>query len=380
MGQKFKNFANKEYTKKETCYATPFSFKKIDRIISKGGKYNIQQRKNGGGKSFNTVNLFGWSWSYFYCFFIFIYVASFVFFSLLYYSVIVRWAHVAANENPEDPYTHPPKPCFVNVESYSDCFLFSVDTQTTIGPGVRVPEDHCPEVVVLVIFQSLWGSILNVVFTGMLLGRLAKPGKVQKKQQNKSGIIFSKFATITSRNGHLYLTFRVCEIKENAIDFGVNIRASCIQDVVTQEGENIPLHCQDMRVGCEIDGTNSTIPLMWPMIVSHRIDEDSPLFELDRISLQNTKLEIYIRLWGSLQGTLVSMRTSYTPREILWGYRFKAALVREEDGNMESVSLKAINAMETDSTPSMSAKELARQWAERGFHQDSIGALSLIHI
>ena len=108
MTQKFKNFVSKDYTKKETCDATPFFFKKIDRIISKGGKYNIQQRKNGGGKSFNTVNLFGWSWSYFYCFFIFIYVASFVFFSLLYYSVIVRWAHVAANENPEDPYRRTP--------------------------------------------------------------------------------------------------------------------------------------------------------------------------------------------------------------------------------------------------------------------------------
>ena len=58
----------------------------------------------------------------------------------------------------------------------------------------------------------------------------------------------------------------------------------------------------------------------------------------------------------------MSVRTSYIPSEILWGYRFKPALTRGEDGNVKSVSYKTINAMEADgSTSGDSAKEIDQQ-------------------
>ena len=52
------------------------------------------------------------------------------------------------------------------------------------------------------------------------------------------------------------------------------------------------------------------------------------------------------------------MRTSYLPSEIHWGYRFRPALIRDEDGNLRSVSDKTINAMEADGSETKSAKEL----------------------
>ena len=191
-----------------------FPFNKIDRIISKGGKLNIQQRKTGTIRSvlhrlncFNTVNLLEWSFWYFHGFFLALYVGSMTLFALLYYSVIHnRNARLHLIDPHHDPVNL--KPCLINVETIADCFLFSVDTQTTIGPGVRVPADHCPEILLLVTIQSLWGVVLNVVFTGTLLGRLAKPQKAHKEHHFSKGIIFSKSAAITSRNKELYLTFR----------------------------------------------------------------------------------------------------------------------------------------------------------------------------
>ena len=48
----------------------------------------------------------------------------------------------------------------------------------------------------------------------------------------------------------------MCETRGNhdVVERGVDLSVSCIQDVVTQEGENIPLHCKDMKAGCEKDG------------------------------------------------------------------------------------------------------------------------------
>ena len=206
-----KIFNSKKRTGADSCDGTPFTFEKIDRVVSKGGKFHIQQKTGSKLHPYNCFkadNLLGWSWWYFMFFFFCLYVLSMTLFAGLYYSVIYRRntrLHFM-EEGSQDPINL--KPCLVGVETFADCFLFSVDTQTTVGPGVRYPADHCPEIVLLVIIQSLWGVILNVVFTGTLLGRLAKPPKTHKKHHHAKGIIFSRNAAITSRNGHRYLTFR----------------------------------------------------------------------------------------------------------------------------------------------------------------------------
>ena len=48
-----------------------------------------------------------------------------------------------------------------------------------------------------------------------------------------------------------------------------------------QQKEEVPLQLRDMPLGHELEGTDPHIPLMWPVCVSHKIDERSPLYRLD---------------------------------------------------------------------------------------------------
>ena len=72
------------------------------------------------------------------------------------------------------------------------------------------------------------------------------------------------------------------------------------------------------------DGEDRTMMLL-PTTVLHRIDEDSPFFDMSPKEILKTKFEMICCLEGIIEptGNTVQTRTSYLPREILWGYRFE---------------------------------------------------------
>ena len=52
--------------------------------------------------------------------------------------------------------------CVDNVDSFTSAFLFSLETQTTIGYGGRQITPNCPEAVILLNVQSLIGFIIEI--------------------------------------------------------------------------------------------------------------------------------------------------------------------------------------------------------------------------
>jgi hypothetical protein len=44
--------------------------------------------------------------------------------------------------------------------------------------------------------------------------------------------------------------------------------------------QEIPYHLERMEFGTELDGTQDFFQMFWPITVSHKIDEDSPLWEM----------------------------------------------------------------------------------------------------
>ncbi|RXM96488.1 G protein-activated inward rectifier potassium channel 3 [Acipenser ruthenus] len=52
-------------------------------------------------------------------------------------------------------------PCVNNVNGFVSAFLFSIETETTIGYGYRVITDQCPEGTVLLLLQAILGSMVN---------------------------------------------------------------------------------------------------------------------------------------------------------------------------------------------------------------------------
>ena len=61
----------------------------------------------------------------------------------------------------------------------------------------------------------------------------------------------------------------------------------------------IPYHLESMDFGTEIDGTEDFFQMFWPIIVSHKIDEDSPLWEISARDLTSKmQFEIVLTMEG----------------------------------------------------------------------------------
>ena len=65
--------------------------------------------------------------------------------------------------------------------------------------------------------------------------------------------------------------------------------------------------------------------MMLPNTIYHKIDESSPFYSKRPNEIVRSKFELVVFLEGIVEstGNTVQTRTSYLPREILWGYRFE---------------------------------------------------------
>lgn len=61
----------------------------------------------------------------------------------------------------------------------------------------------------------------------------------------------------------------------------------------------IPYHLESMDFGTEIDGTQDFFQMFWPIIVSHKIDEESPLWEMSARDLTSKmQFEVVLTMEG----------------------------------------------------------------------------------
>ena len=91
--------------------------------------------------------------------------------------------------------------CFEGLSNLLSAYLFSMETQQTIGFGVRSINDYCPDAAVQLIIHVIFGTILSAIFSGLFLAKFSQTGNVD-------AIRFSRKAVITQRNGFFYFVFR----------------------------------------------------------------------------------------------------------------------------------------------------------------------------
>lgn len=72
----------------------------------------------------------------------------------------------------------------MEVKTLTGAFLFSLESQTTIGYGFRCITEECPVAIVLLIFQLVITMVLEIFITGTFLA------KVQDPKLNKSTILY----------------------------------------------------------------------------------------------------------------------------------------------------------------------------------------------
>lgn len=101
------------------------------------------------------------------------------------------------------------EPCFLQVNSFMAAFLFSLETQTSIGYGFRSVTEKCPLAVAAVVLQCIVGCIIDAFIIGAVMAKIAKP-----KKRNET-LVFSDTAVVALRDGKLCMMWRVGNLRKS---------------------------------------------------------------------------------------------------------------------------------------------------------------------
>jgi len=282
------------------------------------------------------------------CFF-----ASWFLFASFYYFLSFLHGDLA-NTKPE---TH--IPCILGLDGFLSSFLFSLETQHTIGYGTRAVTTECVDVVLVAAVQCVFGLLLQALLLGLIFSKLSKP-----RMRTKT-VMFSRCAVINQRNKKLCLIFRIGDLRDDNFILGTQITAKVIRRRVTAEGEIY----QDIQM-IKVEPNTSQEPcifFVWPLEIVHVIDQDSPFYELPAFEFANQKFELVAIMEGTSETSSMTFqaKTSYLPSEIFWGHRFEGMTLYRRDNKKYQVNFAAFHSTYEVDTPSCSAKELDMMYAAR---------------
>lgn len=331
---------------------TRFSSRRIrKRVIFKQGDCNVVQgnvakrRRRYLQDIFTTLVDIQWRWTL--VVFALSFVLSWLGFAIIWYLISYSHGDVTAHANGDTQH----QPCVTFIYGFTSAFLFSLETQHTIGYGNRYVTEECPEAVFILALQSITGVFIQAFMVGIVFAKLSRP---KKRAQT---LLFSRNAVICHRDGVPCLMFRVGDMRKSHI-IEAHVTSQIIRRKITKEGETMPFYQQNMEVSC--DGGDDRLMFIWPTIVVHKIDKDSPLYNLSAQDMLRERFEIVVMLEGVVESTgmTTQARSSYLPSEVLWGHRFESVVKFKRDTGEYEVDYTMFNNTYEVDTPLCSARQL----------------------
>ncbi|XP_055691258.1 G protein-activated inward rectifier potassium channel 3-like isoform X1 [Lutzomyia longipalpis] len=353
------------------------------RAVFKHGEVNVIQSKLSKRKLrflqdiFTTLVDTQWRWTL--LIFALSFILSWLGFAVIWWLICFTHGDLEAAHLPPHQEENNWTPCVYNIFTFASCFLFSIETQHTIGYGFRTTTEECPEAIFMMCMQSIYGVMTQAFMVGIVFAKMTRP------KHRSQTLLFSKNAVICQRDGDLCLMFRVGDMRKSHI-IGANIRAQLIKCRTTKEGEFFQQFQTELAVGT--DGCASDLFFIWPMIVVHKIDEESPFYTMSASDMLQERFEIVVILEGTVESTGQSTQTrsSYLNTEILWGHRFESVVSYNKERQSYEVDYRRFNETVQVDTPLCSAKELAEfckyqedlTIAAKEFHYDIGGASPIL--
>ncbi|XP_053480703.1 ATP-sensitive inward rectifier potassium channel 1-like [Ictalurus furcatus] len=296
-----------------------------NRLVRKDGHCNIEYGNVGYSNRFAYVQDL-WTtfveirWRYIILLFVASFTLSWFIFGLIWYWI--------AHDNGDLWWQNPPsdhKPCIYNVFGLTSAFLYSLETQTTIGYGQRVLSPYCPGAVAIIIIQSIIGLFINCFWCGLVMAKIALPKKRAKT------ITFSKMAVICPKNAALCLQIRVANLRKTLM-IGSQLYGKLLRTTITPEGETIIM--DQVNIDFSVDAGKDNLFFICPLTLYHVIDKTSPFFKFASDTMLQQEFELIVFLDGIDESTSSScqVRTSYIPQEIKWGYKFLPIISRSKEG------------------------------------------------
>jgi len=331
---------------------------KKKRVVLKDGLTNVTY-KNISKKRRRYISdlyttLLDSSWTYCVLMFTTSFYGSWIMFGGIYY--LISFFHgdfleenlASAGSNSTDKWV----PCILETDGFAACFLFSLETQHTIGYGSRQTTTECPDAMFVMSVQSVLGCIIQAFMVGLVFSKLSRP-----RNRSKT-IIFSNQAVITMRNKKLCLIIRIGDLRDDNFILGTQISAKLVRKRISVEGE-VYQEMHNLTISPETTN-ESCIFFVWPLDIVHVIDKDSPFYAMSATDLNNQRFELVLVMEGTNETSNMTFqaRTSYLPSEILWGHRFEQMQIYRKDRNKFEINFSAFHSTyEVDSSP-YSAKEL----------------------
>ncbi|XP_060246168.1 G protein-activated inward rectifier potassium channel 1 isoform X3 [Meriones unguiculatus] len=266
--------------------------KKRQRFVDKNGRCNVQHGNLGSETSrylsdlFTTLVDLKWRWNLF--IFILTYTVAWLFMASMWW--VIAYTRGDLNKAHVGNYT----PCVANVYNFPSAFLFFIETEATIGYGYRYITDKCPEGIILFLFQSILGSIVDAFLIGCMFIKMSQPKK------RAETLMFSEHAVISMRDGKLTLMFRVGNLR-NSHMVSAQIRCKLLKSRQTPEGEFLPLDQLELDVGFSTGADQ--LFLVSPLTICHVIDAKSPFYDLSQRSMQTEQFEVVVILEGIVETT-----------------------------------------------------------------------------
>jgi inward rectifier potassium channel len=216
------------------------------------------------------------------------------------------------------------------LNEFTDVFFFSSQTFTTVGYGRIAPVGFLASL--LATFEAFIGLLSFAIATGLFYGRFSRPRAFLK---------FSKIALIVPFEERTALMLRMAPYKNNLLTDAQVILTCAIEDT-DEEGKS---KTQFFTLETQLDKIN-TLALNWTVV--HKIDENSPFFELTEDHFKKMDIEIFahVRAFDEVFSNTVVQRTSYasTENEIIFGEKFNLMYAPSKDQKTTVLYLDLIDS------------------------------------
>ncbi|KAJ8011529.1 hypothetical protein DPEC_G00059180 [Dallia pectoralis] len=289
------------------------------RVLSKDGRSNVRIEHISGRPALYMRDLWTtfldmqWRWKFF--FFTLTFTGTWFFFGVLWYLVALVHGDLLEFEPPSNH-----TPCVLQMQTLTGAFLFSLESQTTIGYGFRCITEECPAAIILLILQLVITMVLEIFITGTFLAKVARPKK------RGETVKFSQHAVVSSHEGQPCLMVRVANMRKSLL-LGCQVTGKLLQTSHTKEGETVRL--DQRNVPFQVDMSSDSPFLIVPLTFHHIIDDSSPLRAWVAkgggwTDPELADFELLVIMSATVEPTSATcqVRTSYLPDEILWGYEF----------------------------------------------------------
>lgn len=260
-----------------------------ERLVHKNGECNLTYT-NVPEKSFRFIldiftTLLDMKWTYTLLICVFVLLSSFLIFAIDWFLIALSNGDITRKfDNDEDLEAA----CVQYVNDFTSAFLFSIETQHTIGYGRRVINTKCRFAIVSLCFQSCFGLLVQSLFTGLIFAKLSRP------RRRGETIMFSKNAVICFREGIYCLLFRVGDMR-NQHFIAASIKCLLLRNKRSDNGENVPIKQETLNMISE-NSDDNTVFLGWPSTIIHKINKESPLFNLNADSILEESFELVVIL------------------------------------------------------------------------------------